>query len=123
VGCDSRLVIERSGYTQSRRKAVRQVAIIARLKDGAEPRAAELLAKGPPFDPAERGFERHAVYLSATEVVFVFEGRDVDSIVDDMIAEPFSWLLSAALDEWRALVEESPRIARPAYFWEAPARP
>lgn len=102
---------------------MRQVAIIARLKDGAEPRAAELLAKGPPFDPAERGFERHAVYLSATEVVFVFEGREVDSLLDEMIGEPFSWLLSAALDEWRTLLDESPRIARPAYVWEAPRRP
>jgi hypothetical protein len=102
---------------------MRQVAIIARLKDGAEARAAELLAKGPPFDPAERGFERHVVYLSATEVVFMFEGREVDSILDEMIAEPFSWLLSAALDEWRTLVDEPPRIARPAYIWEAPRRP
>jgi hypothetical protein len=102
---------------------MRQVAIVARLKDGAEPRAAELLAKGPPFDPAERGFERHTVYLSATEVVFVFEGHEVDSTLDEMIGEPFSWLLSAALNEWRTLVDESPRIARPAYAWEGPRRP
>ncbi|MEJ7793475.1 MAG: hypothetical protein WKF65_16025 [Gaiellaceae bacterium] len=51
-----------------------QFAIIARLKPGAEPRAAELLRNRPPFDPAERGLERDAAYLSATEVVFVFEG-------------------------------------------------
>jgi hypothetical protein len=102
---------------------VRQVAIVAHLKDGAEPRAAELLAKGPPFDPAERGFERHTVYLSATEVVFVFEGHEFDSILDETIGEPFSWLLSAALGEWRTLVDESPRIARAAYSWEAPHRP
>jgi hypothetical protein len=102
---------------------VRQVAIVARLKNGAEPRAAELLEKGPPFDPAERGFERHAVYLSATEVVFVFEGPQVDSMLDDLVGEPFSWLVSAALDEWRALVDGPPRIARAAYAWEAPPTP
>jgi len=34
-------------------------AIIARLEPGAEDRAAELLESGPPFDPAELGFERH----------------------------------------------------------------
>lgn len=102
---------------------MRQVAIIVRLKDGAETRAAELLEKGPPFDPSERGFERHAVYLSATDVVFVFEGPEVDSILDELVGEPFSRLLSIALDEWRSLVDGPPRIARPAYAWEAPAGP
>jgi hypothetical protein len=100
-----------------------QIAIVARLKEGAEPRAAELLEKGPPFEPGDRGLKRHAVYLSATEVVFVFEGPEVDAVLDDVIGEPFSWLLSAVLNEWRPLVDGPPRIARPAYSWEAPARP
>jgi hypothetical protein len=102
---------------------VRQVAIIVRLKDGAETRAAELLQTGPPFDPGERGFERHTVYLSATDVVFVFEGSQVESILDDLVGEPFSWLLSATLDEWRPLIDGPPRIARAAYAWEASERP
>jgi hypothetical protein len=46
-----------------------KLALVARLKEGAEPKAAELLAKGAPFDPAEHGLERHTVYLSAAEVV------------------------------------------------------
>jgi hypothetical protein len=101
---------------------VRQVAIIVRLKEGAETRAAELLQDGPPFDPGERGFERHAVYLSARDVVFVFEGPEVDSLLDDLVGEPFSWLLSNALHEWQSLADGPPRIARPAYSWEAPRR-
>jgi hypothetical protein len=32
-----------------------------------------------PFDLDAKIFERHAVYLSNHEVVFVFEGRDVES--------------------------------------------
>jgi hypothetical protein len=95
-----------------------KLAIIARLKTGAEPRAAELLAKGAPFDAEASGFDRHAVYLSAGEVVFVFEGPEVDSIVDSLISEPFHWPLVHALDEWRPLIEGSPRIARPAYMWQ-----
>lgn len=93
-------------------------AIVARLKPGTEPRAAELLRNGPPFDPAERGFERHAVYLSATEVVFVFEGREAEWIVSDLVDDPFSWLVSAALDAWRPLIDGQPRIARPQYAWQ-----
>jgi hypothetical protein len=36
-----------------------QIAITARLKEGAEPRAAELIEHGSPFDPSTTGFDRH----------------------------------------------------------------
>jgi hypothetical protein len=52
---------------------MRKVAIIARLKDGCEAHAADLLDKGPPFDPHERRLESHTAYLSAGEVMFIFE--------------------------------------------------
>jgi hypothetical protein len=94
-----------------------QIAITARLKEGAEPRAAELIEHGPPFDPSTTGFDRHTVYLSADEVVFVFEGREVEWIVDALVDEPFHWPVLSALDEWRPLLEGNPRIARPAYSW------
>ena len=97
---------------------IRNVAIIARLKSGAEQQAAELLAQGPPFDPGEIGLHRHVAYLSADEVVFVFEGAEVDVVLDDLVGYPFGPTLRAAFDRWRPLVEEPPRIARPAYEWE-----
>jgi hypothetical protein len=96
-----------------------QIAIVARLKSGAEPRAAELIAEGPPFDPTDSGLERHTVYLSADEVVFVFEGKEVEWIVDQLIDEPFQWPIVDALDEWRPLLEGKPRIARAVYSWSA----
>jgi hypothetical protein len=99
---------------------VRRLAIIARLKSGCEEKAAELIAKGAPFDPEGSGFDRHAVFLSATEVVFVFEGTEVDAHLDDLIENPFRWLVSVAFDEWRSLIEDPPRIAREKYFWERP---
>jgi hypothetical protein len=98
---------------------VEQLAIVARLKSGAGPQAAKLIAEGPPFDPAESGLTRHAVYLSSGEVIFVFEGHQVEWIVDGMIDDPFQWLVVDALDAWRPLIEGQPRIARPAYAWEA----
>jgi hypothetical protein len=96
---------------------MQQLAIVARLKSGAEPRAAELISGGPPFDLEESGLARHAVYLSTGEVVFVFEGEDVEWIVDDLVDDPFQWPILAAFDAWRPLVEEDPRIARPAFVW------
>ena len=64
-----------------------RVALIARLKPGCEEQAAQLVAAGPPFDPGERGFTGHEVYLSATEVVFLFEAPEVEWSLDDMLAE------------------------------------
>jgi hypothetical protein len=95
-----------------------QLAIVARLKPGAEPLAAELIASGPPFDPQKDGLDRHTVYLSAEEVVFVFEGHEVEWIVDRLLDEPFHWLVTAALEEWRPLLDGQPRIARPAFSWK-----
>jgi hypothetical protein len=94
-----------------------RVAIIARLKDGSEPEAAKLLAEGPPFDADERGFQSHAVYLSAGEVVFVFEGHDADIVVGEMVDSAFEPGVKAALDAWRPLIEGQPRIGRLAYKW------
>jgi hypothetical protein len=100
---------------------VDRIAIVAHLKDGVEPRARELLEGGPPFSPRERGLSGHAVYLSASEVVFVFEGDEVEWRVDDLVNEPFQWPLAAAFDRWRELVEGPPRIARAVYAWHADA--
>ena len=85
-----------------------QIAIVVRLKPGAEPRAAELIANGPPFDPGELGITRHSVYLAADAVVFVFEGHEVESAVDDLVEDPFRWMVNQAFDAWRPLVEGDP---------------
>ena len=75
-----------------------------------------LLEQGPPFNPAERGLARHAVYLSAGEVVFVFEGDEVASIVNEIVSEPFG-AVAEALGRWRELVEDpghaSPGVSTP----------
>ncbi len=95
-----------------------RLALIARLKPGSEPRAKELIAKSPPFDLRESGFVRHSVFLSSTEVIFVFEAPEVEWLVNSLVDEPFHWTLRDALDDWRPLVEGQPRIAREEFFWE-----
>jgi hypothetical protein len=97
---------------------VERLALIARLKPGSYPRAKELIAKGPPFDVQASGFVRHSVFLSSSEVIFVFEAPEVEWLVDSLVYEPFQWMLQDTLDEWRPLVEEQPRMAREEFFWE-----
>ena len=54
------------------------------------------------------------MYLSARDVVFVFEGDEVEWIVDEIVNESFR-AVAGALGTWRELVQDPPRIARPVY--------
>jgi hypothetical protein len=95
-----------------------RVAIVAHLKEGSQTRAAELLAKGAPFDLADTGIVRHSVYLSSHEIVFVFEGHEIEWVVDELIDKPFNHELQQAFAHWRAIVDEPPRMAREQFGWE-----
>jgi hypothetical protein len=99
-----------------------RLALVARLKPGTQARVEELIAKGPPFDPKEIGFVRHSVFLSATEVVFVFEAHEVEWLVTALVEDPFQWMMIDALEAWRPLVEGHPRIAREQFSWELDAQ-
>ena len=95
-----------------------RLAIVAHLKPGSEQRAEQLLGEGAPFDLNESGIARHNVYLSASEVVFVFEGHEIEWIVDELIDEPFHPTIQDALAQWREIVEGTPHLARERFGWE-----
>jgi hypothetical protein len=92
-----------------------RVAVVGKLRLGATARAEALLKEGPPFDPQEGGFERHAVFLSGDQVVFVFEGASLDRLLHSVVAAP---AVSAKLRAWEHLLEGMPSIAHSAYFWQ-----
>jgi hypothetical protein len=93
-----------------------RLVIVAPLAEGAHERASELLEHGPPFDPASTNLDRHAVYLTETEVVFAFDGSDVEWEVDELADESLPDV-NPAIERWRELLSGPPRIAREAYFW------
>src|SRR5438045_9608143 len=94
--------------------AMNRLLITARLRDDAHAQAEVLLREGPPFDPEELGLERHAAYLTAGEVVFVFEAREVEWIVNDLIDDP---AVAAFFAPWQPLVEGTPRLAHERFYW------
>jgi hypothetical protein len=98
---------------------VKRIAIVARLQPGAYERAKAIVSEGPPFDLERGGFERHTVFLSDNEVVFVFEGDEVEWRVDDLVSDFFSAGLQKAFEQWRELVDGEPELAEQEYFWEA----
>ena len=91
-----------------------RLLITARLKEGAHDEAEALIRRGPPFDPEELGLHSHSAYLTAGEVVFVFEAPEVEWIVNDLVDDP---ILSGAFGTWQKLVEGTPRIAHERYYW------
>ena len=91
-----------------------RLTIVARLQPGKHEKAEELLSNGPPFDPEDLGLHRHAAYLTANEVVFVFEAPEVEWIVNELLDDP---VLSGAFGGWQKLIEGTPRIAHERYHW------
>jgi hypothetical protein len=101
-------------------RGMERVAITARLKEGSEARARDLVAAGPPFDPSQAGLAKHSVYVAHSLVVFVFEGdgvaRQLSRLVNDR-------LNSASFSAWAPLLAEQPRLAHEIYHWDLKEEP
>ena len=92
-----------------------RLVIVARLKEGAQEEAEQLLLEGPPFDPGDLGFTRHDAYLTSREVVFAFEAPEVEWLVNDIVDDP---VLSASFTPWQKLLDGPPRLAHERFHWE-----
>ena len=97
--------------------ASRHVAIILPLVPGSQEAVRELLAAGPPFQAAELGLDRHCVFVTQDEVVFVFAWHG-EALLEGLLTEPALWERAAA---WQEHVAGPPRIADPAYLWSRPS--
>jgi hypothetical protein len=90
-----------------------RVVVVVPLKGGNRDRVRELLATGPPFDPAAVGLERHEVFLTDSEAVFLFEAP-ARSVLERLVVDPSLWAAAAA---WKDLVAGPARLAEDAYSW------
>jgi hypothetical protein len=91
-----------------------RLLIVARLRQGKHEEAEKLLREGPPFDPEDLGLHRHGAYLTSSEVVFVFEGPEVEWKVNDLIDDP---IVASSFAPWHSLIETPPRLAHERYHW------
>lgn len=95
-----------------------RVVVIVPLKPGARARVRELLELGPPFDPESAGLERHQVFVTDQEAVFLFEAPD-HSALDRLAKSPsLRWAAAA----WRDYVGGPTRLAELAYSWARNSR-
>lgn len=96
------------------------LVVVVPLKEGAHERARALLAEGPPFDLERTGFDRHEVFLTDREVVFVFEAPGSSATLKLPGEDPSLWRVAAA---WQPLMAGRPRKAETAYSWARPDLP
>jgi hypothetical protein len=92
---------------------MQRLAVIAKLRPGAQEEALRLIELGPPFDPAAHDIERHSVYLTADTMVFVFEGGPPNSLLA-ALGGPVE---QVALGAWEPLLDGTPLVAREVYHW------
>ncbi len=92
-----------------------ELVVVVPLKEGARSRARELLEEGPPFDLEQTRFERHRVFLTESEVVFVFEAEGETATLELHAEDPALWEAAAA---WRECMAGRPRRADAVFAWE-----
>jgi hypothetical protein len=98
--------------------AGRRTVFVVPLREGSQDAVRELLEDGPPFDPAEApGLDRHEVFLTANEAVFLFESPLGAAALESLLTEPDLWEAAAA---WREHLAAPPRIAENVYAWSRP---
>ena len=91
--------------------------LTARLKPGALEQARGLLAEHSALSGAEldEAVDRHAVFLSETEVIFLFEGEGAAESVRTLFDDP---VRSALVGRWLPLFDGPLHRAQEAYLWE-----
>jgi hypothetical protein len=108
-------IAERLAALQLDASAPRSIALVVPLKPGSREAVRELLAQGPPFDPAELPeLEHHEVFVSEDQAVFVFRSSSGIDAFTSRLVNPD--LLEAAL-AWREHVAGPPHIAEGVYSW------
>ena len=89
------------------------------LKAGARGEVRALLDAGPPFDPEGiEGLVRHEVFLTASEVVFLFESDLGIDALAPLLSEPDLWQAAVA---WHEHIDGSPRVAESVFSWSRSA--
>jgi hypothetical protein len=107
-------IAERLTALQLGSEGRRRLAIVLPIREDARDAVRSLVAAGPPFDPEVLGLDRHQVFLTASEAVFIFESPVGAEALEGLLREPELWQSAAA---WHDLLDGPPRIAEDVFSW------
>jgi hypothetical protein len=111
-------IAERLAQLQLGARQARRLAVVLPVRPESRPAVRALLEAGPPFDPDQvAALDRHEVFLTSNEVVFVFESPLGPEALMELLATPDVWQAASA---WREHLAGAPRIAEDAFSWERP---
>ena len=92
--------------------------LTARLKPEGRRRATALLAEHSALgmDELEPYLDRHTIFLTETEVIFLFEGEAAEKVVRWLFNDP---VRSTLIGRWLPLLDGPLHRAAEAYTWRA----
>jgi hypothetical protein len=91
-----------------------RLVLVVPLKEGAAAQARRLLEEGPPFELGASELERHEVFLTDREAVFVFETEGNAPPLRLSAGDP---TLREAAAAWRECMAGRPRKAETVFSW------
>jgi hypothetical protein len=89
--------------------------VVIPLAPGASGRVASLVRHGPPFDRDAAGLERHHVFVTEQEAIFLLEGEEREAI-ERLARDAGAW------SAWAELAVGPARLAENVYDWLRPDR-
>jgi hypothetical protein len=93
-----------------------RLVVVVPLREGAQDEARRLLSEGPPLDLEATQYDRHEVFLTPSEVVFVFEAPgEVPPTLSVRAGDITLWRAAKA---WQGIMADRPRIAETVFAWE-----
>jgi hypothetical protein len=93
---------------------MKRLVVVVPLKPGNRSKVREILAAGPPFELVKTDFDRHDVFLTDDEAIFLFEGERAADGLRLPGDEPELW---RAAEEWKPYLAGQPRVASTAFSW------
>jgi len=115
VGALFELAERIAGLQADRAATARRLVVVVPLRPGARDKVQRLLESGPPFEPEASGLERHDVFLTDREAVFLFDAPSSPRVVERLLTRPALWKVAA---RWSAYLAGPPRLAEAIYSWE-----
>ena len=108
-------IVEQLAALQLGHDPLRRMTVVLPIKPASHAAVHALLEGGPPFDPEQlEGLDRHEVFLTPQEVIFLFDSNFGLDEFAKLIADPGLWQSAAA---WREHIAGPPRIAEDVYSW------
>ena len=85
------------------------------LKRGSAAAVRQILREGPPFDLEQTPLERHLVFLTRDELVFLFEGEHAEEVAKRLLKSP---RVLGQASRIGAHIRGKPRVPEEVYAWE-----